>query len=108
MSFSRFLTDTGIIKRLTTTVSSGRTIEAWTTTVEYTINACIQPVSEELVALGRGDFYNTYSIYFNIGTDIQAGDKFILEDSVEFIIQGVQDRQYGLRQNHIKTSAIKK
>lgn len=110
MSFSRFLTNCGDIYRLAPTVSSGRTIEAWSRLNATDIIASIQPISEELIALGQGDFYNTYTIYFPINTDIQVGDKYKigLTDTIEYIIKGVQNRDYGIRQKHIKTSAIRK
>lgn len=108
MSFSNFVTDIGIIKRLTPTISSGRTIEAWST-IAYNVKTCIQPVSEELIALGQGDFYNTFTIYFQPGEDIQVGDKYVVGETVDFIIQGVQDRTTGSRRpKHIKTGALRK
>ena len=106
MSFSRFLTDVGTIQRLTPTVSSGRTIEAWVD-IEYNVPLCIQPGSEELIALGQGDFYNTFSIYAPWGTDIHIGDKALV-GSVDFLIQGVQDRPYGISQKHLKLGAVRK
>lgn len=105
--FSRFLTNKGYISRLKEVVTTGRTIEEWSDLNNGDIMACIQPVSEEVIAMGGGDFYNTYTIYFPINTDVQAGDKYIVDD-VEFLIKGVQVRPYGLRQKHIQASALKK
>lgn len=107
MSFSRFLVDSGDIKRLTPTVSAGRTIEYWEQ-VASGVKANIQPVAEEIIALGQGDFYNTFTIYFDFDTDIQVGDKYSLDGTVDFIIKGIQKRGYGSRLNHIQASAIRK
>jgi hypothetical protein len=107
MSFSRFLVEMGDVKRLTPTVSAGRTIEQWEV-VATGVKANIQPVAEEIIALGQGDFYNTFTIYFDYATDVQVGDKYSVDSTVDFIIKGIQKRGYGGRLNHIQASAIRK
>lgn len=104
---SRFYTKTGDVYRLTTTVSGGRTIEGYT--LHSTGNkVSVQPVSEEIIALGGGSFYDTFTIYTPLSTDVQTTDK-IRVDAVDYIIQGVQTRDYGSsRLNHKDCAAIKK
>jgi hypothetical protein len=108
MSFSRFLTSIGTIKRLKKTITNGRTIEAWDTIADRNIKASVQPVSEELIATGQGDFYNSFTIYFEPNTDVQIGDKYIITDDVEFIIKGIKFRNYGIRIKLIEASALRK
>ena len=107
MSFSRFLTSLGTIRRLKQTTTSGRATEGWDTVADRNVKACVQPVAEELISVGEGDFYNTFTIYFEPNTDVQVGDKYYIED-VEFIIKGIKARNYGTRIKLIETSAIKK
>ena len=107
MISSRFFTTTGDLYRLTTTTVSGDTTEAYTS-FSSSVPSNIQPVSEELIALGGGNFFNTFTIYFDDSVDVRKLDKYVV-DSVDYIIQGVQTRTYGSgRTNHKQCSAIRK
>jgi hypothetical protein len=103
MSFSRFLVESGEIHRLNTTVEGD--INEWV--VAHTgVKACIQPVSEEIIALGKGDFYNTFTIYFPITEDVREGDKYIVA-GISYILQGVQSRGYNKRTNHLQAFGLR-
>lgn len=106
MKSSRFFKHNVDIYRLTTTESGGRKTEAWEC-IKTSVPCSIQPVAEELIALGQGDFFNTFNIFFPENTDIKIGDKSIT-DEIEYIAKGVQKKDYGFTQNHIKVSAIRK
>jgi hypothetical protein len=106
MKLSRFFQHKVDIYRLTTTVSSGRKTEAWES-IQTSVPCSIQPVSEELIALGQGDFFDTANIFFPENTNIKVGDKSV-QGEIEYIAKGVQKKDYGFTQNHIKVSSIKK
>jgi hypothetical protein len=107
MSFARFLTSTGTIKRLKKTITNGRIVEAWDTIADRNVKASVQPVSEELIASGQGDFFNTFTIYFEPNTDVQIGDKYVVAD-IEFIIKGIKKRGYGIKIKLIEASGLRK
>jgi hypothetical protein len=98
------MTNNGVIHRLT--ISGGYSVENWVP-VYTNVKANIQPVSEELIAIGQGDFYNSYTIYYPADTDIQTGDKYRV-DTVDFLIKGVQDLNFGRKIRLKKASAIKR
>lgn len=106
MITSRFFRHKVDICRLTPTVSSGRTTETWEF-IKTNVSCSIQSTSEELISLGQGDFFNTFNIFFPEKTDIKVGDKLVREE-IEYIAKGVQNKDYGYTQNHIKVSAIRK
>lgn len=107
MILDTFFTSTGQLKRLKKTTSNGRIKEDYTNIVYPTLKACIQPVSNELVMLGEGDFYNTHKIYFRKDTDIQVGDKYVV-GTKEYTIRGLRDRTYGVEIKLWETDAISK
>jgi hypothetical protein len=107
MILDTFFTSTGQLKRLKKTTSNGRIKEDYTNIVYTTLKACIQPVSNELVMLGEGDFYNTHKIYFRKDTDIQVGDKYVV-GTKEYTIRGLRDRTYGVEIKLWETDAISK
>lgn len=106
MITSRFFKHKTDIYRLTPTVSGGRTTETWEC-VKKSVPCSIQSTSEELISLGQGDFFNTFNIFFPEKTDIKTGDKAIREE-IEYIVKGIQNKDYGYTQNHVKVSAIRK
>jgi hypothetical protein len=101
---SRFYTQQATIKRLTTTVSSGRTVETWQ---NIDIMYClVQPASLELITVGAGSFFDTFNIYSSDDVDVVVGDRLDIASEI-YQVQGIQARSYGDRANHKKISAIK-
>jgi len=106
MRTSIFFVHKADIYRLTPTISGGRTIEDWQLN-ETNIACCVQPSAEELIGLGEGDFFNTFNIFFPEKTNVQVGDKCLI-DSINYLVRGVQKRDYGITRNHVKVSALRK
>lgn len=102
---SKFNNATGDVLRLQDTTTSGYITQTYTTTVASNVKASVQPASEELIALGQGDFYNTFTIYFEVGEDVTTGDQYVV-NGTKYIIQGVQKKDYNNRTAHLECSAI--
>lgn len=103
----KFLTVQYEVQRLTTTTSSGRTVEDWQA-IAYVNGSVPQPASLELVSMGQGHFYNTHTIYADDSEDIVVTDRLVDGDDT-YTVQGVQNRPYGSgRINHKKIGVIKK
>jgi len=105
---TNFFDKTAIIKSLTATTSSSRTIENWTQTDLHTFPCNVQPASMELVAQGQGHFYNTHTVYCQDDVSLKVGDTISIDD-IEYLVQGIQTRAYGSgRVNHQKLGVIER
>lgn len=62
----------------------------------------IHPVETQQQALGDGAFYKTYKMWCDLGTDILAGDRVILDDET-YTVQGVSKYDFG-RNNHLRVT----
>jgi hypothetical protein len=65
--------------------------------------AAIQPASDNEIVLVDGQYGKTFRLYTLRATDIRSGD-LVVVDSVDYLVQAVQDRNYGINQH--KTAII--
>ncbi len=91
MSFRTLLTHTVSIYRLT--ASSG--IKQDYQSVVTGQKALLQPLSEQNAAIEGMVFGKGYQGFFPSGTNIQAGDKVIDANSVEYRVAGIKKFDYG-------------